>query len=81
MHQCGGLGEALRQRGGQIIPAGLDLFLALLGEHAAQGSGDHALVSLGDALQQVAGKVDSAALPHTALELTPDGLGQPRVSV
>jgi hypothetical protein len=35
VHQRSSLGEALRQRGGQIIPARLDLSSALLGEHAA----------------------------------------------
>jgi hypothetical protein len=58
VHEISGLGEALRQRGGQIVPAGLDLRGALLGEHAAQGGGDHALVRFGDALQQVASKMN-----------------------
>jgi hypothetical protein len=35
VHERSGLGEALRQRGGQIIPACLNLRGALLGEHAA----------------------------------------------
>jgi hypothetical protein len=35
VHQCSGLGEALRQRGGQIIPARLVLRRCFLGEHAA----------------------------------------------
>ena len=81
VHQCSGFGEALRQRGRQIIPAGLDLRSGFLGEHRPQGGRDHALVSLGDALQQVAGKVDPAALPHTALELASYGLGQTGVGV
>ncbi len=62
MHEPSGLGEALRQRGGQIIPAGLDLRSGFLGEHAAQGSGDHALVRFGDALQQVAGEVNAVEI-------------------
>ena len=41
-----GLAEALRQRGGQIIPAALDLRSGFMGEHAGQGSRDHALVGL-----------------------------------
>ena len=76
VHQCSGLGEALRQRGRQIIPARFDLLSALLGEHRAEGGGDHALVSFVDALQQVAGKVDPAALPHAALQLAADRLGE-----
>jgi hypothetical protein len=75
VHERSILGEAIHQGGGQIIPAGLDLFLALLGEHAAQGSGDHALVGFGDALQQVSGKVDTAALPDASLQLAADALG------
>jgi hypothetical protein len=62
MHEPSGLGEALRQRGGQIIPAGLDLRSGFLGEHAAQGRGDHALVHFGDALQQVAGEVNAVEI-------------------
>ncbi len=81
VHQRSGLGETLRQRGGQIIPAGLDLFRGFLGKHAAQGSRDHALVSFGDALQQVAGKVNTAALPDAALQLPADRLGEPGVGV
>jgi hypothetical protein len=89
VHQCGSLGEALRQRGGQIIPAGLDLRCGFLGEHRAQSGGDHALVSYsfgegfayGDALQEVAGKVDPAAMPDAALQLASDGLGQTGVGV
>jgi hypothetical protein len=61
LHQCGCLGEALRQRGGQVIPTRLDLFRALLGEHAAQGRGDHSLVHFGNSLHQVAGKMDATA--------------------
>ena len=34
-------------------------------ENTVQGGSDHALVSLGDALLQVAGEMDVAALPHT----------------
>jgi hypothetical protein len=63
-------GEALGQGAGQVIPAGLDLSGLLLGEHRAQRCGDHALVPLGDALQQVAGKVHAAALP-AAVALDP----------
>jgi len=62
MHEPSGLGEALRQRGGQITPAGLDLRSGFLGEHAAQGSGDHALVRFGDALQHVAGEVNAVEI-------------------
>jgi len=80
-HELGGPGEALSQRGGQVIPARLDLLSALLGKHAAQGSRDHALVSLGDTLQQVAGKVHPAALPGAALQLPPDRLGEAHVGV
>jgi hypothetical protein len=71
MHERSGLGEALRQRGGQIIPARLDLRSGFLGEHAAQGSGDHALVCFQDALQQVAGEMDTAALPSAPPGATP----------
>jgi hypothetical protein len=90
MHERSSLGEALRQRGGQIIPARLDLRNGFLGEHAAQGGGDHALVRFRDTLQQVAGEMDpksaakrplGATLPHTALELASDGLGQSGVSI
>jgi len=65
----------------QIIPARLDLLSTVLGKHAAQRSRDHALVSLGDTLQQVAGKVHSAALPGAALQLPPDRLVQAHVGV
>jgi hypothetical protein len=57
--QRSGLGEALGQRGGQIIPACLDLLSGYLGKHTAQSSSDLALVSLGDALQQVVGEMDA----------------------
>jgi hypothetical protein len=88
MHERSGLGEALRQRGGQMIPSVLDLRSGFLGEHAAQGSRDHALVRFRDTLQQVAGVVeafreavvDPAALRNTALQLASDGLGQSGVS-
>ena len=80
-HQLGRSWETLSQRGGQVIPAAFDLAGVFLGKHAAQGSRDHALVSLGDALQQVAGKVHPAALPGAALQLPPDRLGQTDVGV
>ena len=38
-------------------------------------------MSLGDALQQVSGKVDTAALPDAALQLAADGLGEAGVGV
>ena len=79
MHERSGLGEALGQRGGQIVPARFDLSSALLGEHAAQVGGDHALVRFGDALQQVAGEMDPAALPDASLQVPADGLGEPAV--
>ena len=44
VHKYIGVGEVLRQRGGQIIPARLDLLRALLGGHAAQGGRDDALM-------------------------------------
>ena len=44
MHERSGLGEALRQRRGQIVPACLDLCDGFLGEHAAKGGGDHSLL-------------------------------------
>ena len=81
MHERGGLGEAIHQGGGQVIPAAEEFAGGLLGENAAQGSGDYALVSLGDTLQQVAGKVYSAALPDAALQLAADRLGEPAVGV
>lgn len=81
VHERSGLGEAFRQRGRQIIPARLDLLSGFLGEHTAQGSGDHALVGFGNALQQVASKVDPAALPHAALQLAADRLGEPCMGV
>ncbi len=46
IHERSSLGEALRQRGGQIIPAALDLRSGFLGENVAQGSGDDALVGI-----------------------------------
>ena len=81
VHERSGFGKALRQRGGQIIPARLDLRGCFLGKHAAQGSGDHALVSFRDALEQVAGEMHPAALPHTALQLAADRLGEADVGV
>ena len=81
VHERSGLGEALGQRGGQIVPAGLDLRCGFLGKHAAQGGRDHALVGHGDALQQVAGKVNTAALPDAALQLPADRLGEPAVGI
>ena len=81
VHQLSGLGETLSERGGQVIPAAEDLGCVLLGEHAAQRGGDHALMGLWNALQQVAGEMDTAALPHTALQLPADRLGESRVGI
>jgi hypothetical protein len=81
VHQRGGLGKAIGQRSGQIVPAWRDLLSGFLGEHAAQGGRDHALVSLGDALQQVAGEMDTTPLPDAPLQLAANGLGQPRMSI
>lgn len=53
----------LRQRGGQMIPGRLDFHSGFQGEHAAQGRLDHALMGLGDALQQGASKKNAIALP------------------
>ena len=39
------------------------------------------VLRLEDALQQVAGKVDPAALPHSALQLAADRLGDPCTGV
>ena len=80
-HELGGPGETLGQRGGQVIPAAFDLAGVFLGKHRAQGGRDHALVSLGYPLQQVAGKVHPAALPGAALQLPPDCLGEAHVGV
>ena len=44
--QCRGLGVALRQRGGQIVPARLDRSSGFLSKYAAQAGGDHTLASL-----------------------------------
>jgi hypothetical protein len=49
VHEHSGIGEAIRQRGGQTDPTCLYFRSALLGEHAAQGGGDHALMDPGDA--------------------------------
>ena len=89
VHQLSGFGKALDQRGGQVIPAAEDLAGVLLGEHTAQGSGDHALVgysfgegfAYGDALQQVSGEMNATALPDATLKLPADRLGEPHLGV
>ena len=65
VHKLSGFGEALRQRDGQVIPAAEDIACVLLGEHDAQGSGDHALMGLWDTLQQIPGEMNATALPHS----------------
>jgi hypothetical protein len=59
VHELSGFGEALRQRDGQVIPAAEDIACVLLGEHAAQGSGDHALMGFWDTLQQIPGEMNA----------------------
>ena len=82
MHEFSGLGEALSQGAGQVIPASLDISGFLLGEYLAQDSGrDHALMRLWHPLQQVARKVHPKALPAAALEHATDGLGQAQVGI
>jgi hypothetical protein len=99
MHEGSSLGEALRQRDGQIITSGLDLRSGFLGEHAAQGSRDHALVRLllrrslaatGTHCSRLRAKWIrrvlpsaplGATLPHTALQLAADRLGETGVRV
>ena len=54
---------------------------ALLGEHRAQGGGDHLLLGLRHRLQEVAREMDAAALPGAALEHAAHGLGQPHVGI
>ena len=75
------LGEALGQRGGQIVPARRDLRCGFLDEQRPQCGRDHALVSLGNTLQQVASEMNPAAPPHSALQLPSDRLGQARVGI
>ncbi len=74
-------GKALSQRAGQVMPAGLDLSGFLLAEHRAQRRSDHALMGSGDALEQVAGKVHSAALPAAALQHPPDDVREALVGI
>ena len=81
LHQLGGLGETLRQGAGQVVPAFHQTCGVPLGKHRAQCSGDHALVSLWDALEQVAGEMNAAALPAAALVHAPDRLGETEVCV
>jgi len=80
-HELGGVGEALSQGAGQVIPAGLDLRGFLLSKHRAQRGGDHALMRFGYALEQVARKVHSAALPAAALQHPPDRAGEALVGI
>ena len=80
-HKLSGSGEALGQRGRQVVPAGQDFGGVLLGEHRAQGGRDHALVGFWHPLQQVPGEMDPAALPAAALELASDRLGEAHVGI
>ena len=88
-HEDGSPGEALRQGAGQVVPAGLVLSGLLLGEHRAQRGGDHALVGYafgegfanGDALQQVPGAINPAALAAAALQHPPYCIGETAVGI
>jgi hypothetical protein len=67
VHELSGFGKALRQRDGQVIPAAEDIGCVLLGEHTAQGSGDHALMGLWDTLQKISGEMDAGEFTKRTL--------------
>jgi len=62
VHELGGFGEALRQLDGQAIPAAEDIACVFLGECAAPGSDDHALMALWDTLQQISGEMEAGEI-------------------
>ena len=78
VHELGGLVKAIIQRDRKIIPAAANLAVVLLGEQAAQGSGDHALLgyscgegcTYGNALEEVAGEMHTLASPSAPFGAT-----------
>lgn len=58
--------EALAQATGDIAPAVVGIFPALLGVDSSQGSADHRLMGLADPAEQIAGEVHAAAPPARA---------------
>ena len=80
-HQLCRLGELAGQHGRHLIPLLLNGAAALLGEHRAQCSSHHLLLSLGYGLQEVPGEMDPAALPGAALKHAAHGFGQADVGI
>ena len=67
-------GELLGEHGDHLIPLRRHRCRLLLHEHRTQGSSDHVLTGLWHFDQEVARKMDPAALPATALEAAGDRL-------
>ena len=84
LHRLEPLGDR-RRVGGELVDDGAQLGAGGvgvgLGEHGADQRGDHRPLAVVGGGEQVAHRVDAAALPGGALEAAGDRLGQPGVGV